>query len=62
MELPKLKKTDNRPSYSSKNFTSFCKEFGIKHKTGNLYNPIGKGLVQCAHRTLKNWLLKAKQG
>ena len=31
--LPKHIKTDNRPSYSSKNFISFCKEFGIKHKT-----------------------------
>jgi hypothetical protein len=41
MGLPKLIKTDNGPSYSSKNFTSFCKEFGIKHKTGIPYNPHG---------------------
>ena len=62
MGLPKLIKTDNGPSYSSKNFTSFCKEFGIKHKTGIPYNPMGQGIVECAHRTLINWLLKTKQG
>ena len=54
MGLPKLIKTDNGPSYSSKNFTSFCKEFGIKHKTGIPYNPMGQGIVERAHRTLKN--------
>ena len=56
MGLPKLIKTDNGPSYSSKNFISFCKEFGIKHKTGIPYNPMGQGIVECAHRTLKNLL------
>ena len=61
MGLPKLIKTDNGPSYSSKNFTSFCKEFGIKHKTGIPYDPMGQGIVECAHRTLKSWLLKTKQ-
>ena len=60
--LPKLIKTDNGASYSSKNFTSFCKEFGIKHKTGIPYDPMGQGIVECAHRTLKSWLLKTKQG
>ena len=62
MGLPKLIKTGNEPSYSSKNFTSFCKEFGIKHKTGIPYNPMGQGIVERAHHTLKNWLLKTKQG
>jgi transposase InsO family protein len=56
--LPKLIKTDNGPSYSSKNFTSFCQEFGIKHKTGIPYNPMGQGIVEHAHHTLKNWLKK----
>ena len=53
MGLPKPIKTDNRPSYSSKNFTSFCKEFGIKHKTGTPYNYIRQEIVGRAHRTLK---------
>jgi transposase InsO family protein len=42
MGLPKLIKTENEPPYSSNNFTSFCKEFGIKHKTGIPYNPMGQ--------------------
>ena len=57
MGLPKLIKTDNGPSYSSKNFISFCKEFGIKHKTGIPYNPMGQGIVERAHHSLKKWLL-----
>jgi transposase InsO family protein len=62
MGSPKLIKTDNEPSYTGNNFTSFCKEFGIEHKTGIPYNPKGQGIVERAHRTLKNWLLKTKQG
>jgi transposase InsO family protein len=62
MGLLKLIKTDNRPSYSSKNFVSFCKEFGIKLKTGIPYNPMGQGIVERAHHTFKNWLFKTKQG
>jgi transposase InsO family protein len=62
MGLPKLIKTDNGPSYISNNFTSFCKEFGIKHKTGVPYNPMGQGIVERAHHTLIKWLLKTKQG
>jgi transposase InsO family protein len=62
MGLPKLIKTDNGPSYSSKIFTSFCKKFGIKHKTGIPYNPIGQGIVEHVLRTLKNWLLKQNRG
>jgi transposase InsO family protein len=42
MGLPKLIKTDNWASYSKKNFTSFCKEFGVKHKTLIPYNPWDK--------------------
>ena len=56
MGLPKLIKTDNGASYSSKNFTSFCKEFGIKHKTGIPYNPMRQRIVERDHCTLKNWL------
>jgi transposase InsO family protein len=62
MGFPKFIKTDNGPSYSSKNFTSFCKEFGIKHKTGIPYNSMGQGIVEYAHHTFKKWLLKTKHG
>jgi transposase InsO family protein len=53
MGLLQLIKTDNRPSYSSKNFTSSCKEFGIKHKTGIPYNPMGQGIVERSHHTFQ---------
>jgi hypothetical protein len=52
--MPKLIKTDNGPSYTGNNFTSFCKEF--------LITPWDKLKVESAHRTLKKWLLKTKQG
>jgi transposase InsO family protein len=45
-------------SILAKNFLSFRKEFGIEHKTGIPYNPMGQGIVECAHHSLKNWLLK----
>jgi transposase InsO family protein len=57
MGLTKLIKADNGASYSSKilhNFTSFCKEFGIKHKTGIPYTSTGQGIVERAHCTFKN--------
>lgn len=62
MGLPKVIKTDNGPAYSGKNFVSFCENFGIKHKTVISYNPMGQGIVERVHRTLKNWLLKTKGG
>jgi transposase InsO family protein len=62
MGLPKLSRTDNGPSYTGNNFTSFCKEFGIKHKTGIPYNTMRQGIVEHAHHALKIWLLKTKQG
>jgi hypothetical protein len=34
----------------------------LLHKTGIPYNPMGQGIVEHAHRTLKNCLLKTKQG
>lgn len=62
MGLPKVIKTDNGPAYTGNNFTSFCKKFGIEHKTSNPYNPLEQGIVECVHHTLKNWLLKTKGG
>jgi transposase InsO family protein len=61
MGLPKHIKTDNGPSYSGNNLTSFCKEFGIKIKLEFLITPWDEECLS-AHRTLKNWLLKTKQG
>ena len=55
-------KADNWSAYTGNNFILFCKEFGIEHKTGIPYNPMGQGIVEHAHHTLKNLLLKTKQG
>jgi transposase InsO family protein len=57
MGLPNVIKTDSVPSYTGNNFISFCKEFGMRHKTGIPYNPMGQGIAEHAHHTLKNWLL-----
>ena len=62
MGMPKVIKTDNGPAYTGKNFISFCKKFGIKHKTGIPYNPMGQRIVKHAHHTLNNWLFKTKKG
>lgn len=62
MGLPKVIKTDNGPAYTGKNFISFCNEFGIEHKTGIPYNAMGQGIVERAHQTLKNWLVKTERG
>jgi transposase InsO family protein len=62
MGLPEIIKTNNRPAYTGKNFTSFCKEFGIECKTRIPYNPMGREIIECVHHTLKNWLLKTKEG
>lgn len=57
-----LKSSISGPAYTGKNFTSFCKEFGIDHETGIPYNPMQQEIIEGAHRTLKNWLLKTKEG
>jgi hypothetical protein len=49
MGLPKVIKIDNGTSCTGNNFVSFHKEFGI------VCNPMGQGIVECAHHTLKNW-------
>lgn len=55
---PKCIKTDNGPGYVSNRFKQFCAQLGIKHVTGIPYNPQGQGIVERAHQTLKNTLIK----
>ena len=62
MGLPKVIETDTGQAYTENNFILFFKEFGIEHKTGILYNPMGQRIVEHVHHTLKNWLLKTKRG
>ena len=53
-DYPKSLRQTIGPVYTGNNFFSFCKEFGFKHKTEIPYNPIGQGIIEHAHCTLKN--------
>ena len=57
---PDSLKTDNGPAYTSKSFQTFCKIMQVSHSTGLPYNPQGQGIVERAHRTLKELLQKQK--
>ena len=57
---PKELKTDNGPAYTSASFVSFCKMMGVRLVHGLPYNPQGQGIIEGAHRTLKECLIKQK--
>lgn len=59
---PASLKTDNGPAYTGKQFTSFCSTMGVQLTHGLPYNPQGQGIVERAHRTLKETLQKQKGG
>lgn len=59
---PKELKTDNGPAYTSASFVSFCKMMGVRLTRGLPYNPQGQGIIERAHRTLKEHLIKQKGG
>lgn len=59
---PRELKTDNGPAYTSQSFTSFCTQMGVTLKHGLPYNPQGQGIIERAHRTLKEVLEKQKGG
>jgi transposase InsO family protein len=59
---PKELKTDNGPVYTSASFVSFCKMVGVRLTHGLPYNPQGQGIIEQAHRILKECLIKQKGG
>lgn len=59
---PQQIKTDNGPAYTAHRFESFCKQMDVHVNHGLPYNPQGQGIVERAHRTLKECLLKQKGG
>lgn len=59
---PKILKTDNGPAYTSNSFQQFCSRMQVQHKTGIPYNPQGQAIIERAHRTLKTFLLRQKEG
>ncbi|RMC03467.1 hypothetical protein DUI87_20666 [Hirundo rustica rustica] len=44
--IPKSIKTDNGPTYTSKEFRSFLQQWGVKHKTSIPYSPTGQAIVK----------------
>ncbi|RMC15986.1 hypothetical protein DUI87_08193 [Hirundo rustica rustica] len=59
--IPKSIKTDNGPTYTSKEFRSFLQQWGVEHKTGNPYSPTGQAIVERTHQNLKRVLSQQHQ-
>ncbi|KAL6081464.1 hypothetical protein STEG23_038406 [Scotinomys teguina] len=59
---PQQLKTDNGPAYSDQKFKFFCAQMDVQLVHGLPYNPQGQGIVERAHRSLKELLLKQKGG
>lgn len=55
-------KIDNGSPYTGHKFNSFCQQMEIQLIHGLPYNPQGQGIVERAHRTLKECLEKQKGG
>ena len=59
---PKKLKTNNDPAYISNTLVNFCKMMSVHLIHGIPYNPQGQGIMECAHLTLKECLIKLKGG
>ncbi len=62
MGVPMHRKTDNGPAYASHAVQTFLALWGIEHVTGIPHNPTGQAIIERAHGTLKNTLLKQEGG
>ncbi|RMB92661.1 hypothetical protein DUI87_30970 [Hirundo rustica rustica] len=54
--IPKSIKTNNGPTYTSKEFRSFLQQWGVEHKTGIPYSLTGQAIVERTHQNLKRVL------
>ena len=61
-DKPQQLKTDNGPAYTAKTLVSFCQQMEVQVKHSLPYNPQGQGIIDQAHRTLKELLIKQKGG
>ena len=59
---PQQLKTNNGPAYTCQMFASFCLQMEVLLIHGLPYKPQGQGIVERAHRTLKECLQKQKGG
>ncbi|KAJ7404739.1 endogenous retrovirus group K member 25 Pol protein-like protein [Willisornis vidua] len=56
--IPETIKTDNGPAYTSAAMKEFFNLWGISHVTGIPHSPTGQAIVEQAHLSLKNMLIK----
>ncbi|RMB96306.1 hypothetical protein DUI87_27369 [Hirundo rustica rustica] len=54
--IPKSIKTDNGPTYTSKEFRSFLQQWEVEHKTGIPYSLTGQAIMERTHQNLKRVL------
>ncbi|RMC17410.1 hypothetical protein DUI87_05991 [Hirundo rustica rustica] len=59
--IPKSIKTDNGPTYTSKEFRSFLQPWEVEHKTGIPYSLTGQAIVERTHQNLKRVLNQQHQ-
>ncbi|RMC21174.1 hypothetical protein DUI87_02032 [Hirundo rustica rustica] len=59
--IPKSIKTDNGPTYKSKEFRSILQQWGVKHKTGIPYSPTGQAIMERTHQNIKRVLSQQQQ-
>ncbi|TRZ13214.1 hypothetical protein HGM15179_013888, partial [Zosterops borbonicus] len=59
--IPREIKTDNGPSYASREFRDFLQRWGVKHKTGIPYSPTGQAIVERTHQNIKRVLDQQNQ-
>ena len=57
---PQQLKRDNGPAYTAKTLVSFCQQVEVQVKHDLPYNLQGQGIIERAHRTLKELLIKQK--
>ncbi|XP_041350869.1 uncharacterized protein K02A2.6-like [Gigantopelta aegis] len=58
--IPETLVSDNGPQYSSREFASFCKSWGITHVTSSPLYPQSNGFIERMVQTVKNLLKKSE--
>ena len=59
--IPRMLMTDNGPQFSSAEFSTFAKEWGIKHITSSPHHPQSNGLAEKTVQTAKRIIEKSYQ-
>ncbi|TRZ06193.1 hypothetical protein HGM15179_020914 [Zosterops borbonicus] len=54
--IPKVIKTDNGPTYASKEFGNFLQEWRVEQRKGIPYSPTGQAVIKTTHQTSKKTL------